>query len=395
MKGVANQILKATPFCDDSHLRLAARLALVATSRGEDAPLLRRALKHEDPYIRRAAVSALAAALGQRRVDDMLPLLDHADGWMRFESARALANIGDRRSLTALGQLLQSDDLKLRVQSAGLLRALTKQFIVFTAYDKPEVRRRQAEKWQTWIDSEGRTAKLHFPVNSFVANEIGHTLVSLYKLHKVIELDAEGKEIRTITGGKGPWGAVPLPNGNVLVNWFGSHSVVEYDRQGKEVWKWSRAGVEYVWSAQRLDNGNTLIACRNVVLEVDPAGKTIWETTLGTHHSHALRLENGNTLVSIQHTNGKVVELDREGKVVWQIVGLRNPYRLQRLANGNTLITEKGRNRVVEFDASGKKEVWSKDGFLSPDSAQRLLNGNTLVSDQRAIYEVDPAGKII
>jgi hypothetical protein len=134
-----------------------------------------------------------------------------------------------------------------------------------------------------------------------------------------------------------------LASGNYLVCHEGDSKVREYDPSGKVVWTYELDlagrprspghGVEghgaEVYGAIRLPNGNTLIACGNGnrVIEVDPAGKTVWSveqnelpgiqlawvTTL-----HAL--PNGNVIFGNCHAgeaNPQVVEVTRDKKVVW------------------------------------------------------------------------------
>jgi hypothetical protein len=73
------------------------------------------------------------------------------------------------------------------------------------------------------------------------------------------------------------------------------------------------------------------------------------------------RLENGNTLVACMNggTNGAgmVVELDPQKNQVWKLEGLRNPYDAQRLPNGNTLVTDQQRVQEVDPD---KKVIWQQ-----------------------------------
>ena len=69
--------------------------------------------------------------------------------------------------------------------------------------------------------------------------------------------------------------------------------------------------------AQRLANGNTLVTLRNKgsVLEFDRDGRIVFELRDLSSPSDADRLPNGNTLVA---ENTRVREFDPDGKIVWQ-----------------------------------------------------------------------------
>ena len=402
LAGLVAEILRVIPLCDKRHLLHAAGEALRAATRPEDVKPLRRAIHDDNVEVRIASIAALARAWGEKAAGELGELLKDANDRVKLAAATALGNSGDRRCLAALVEILSSDEIGARARGASALRYLTGQQFRFTAYDTLEKRKTAIGNWSAWVKTHGGKAKLRFPLKDQIPVELGRTLISLYYQNRVVELDEQGEEVLNIPGTRysGPWGATRLANGNLLVNWFSSQAVVEYDAKGKrELWKWDfsgdTSGLRYSWSAARLANGNTLVACNGAVVEVDRSGKIVWRVNIVGYLSDAIRLENGNTLISLMQINGRVVEVDRDGKVVWQITDLRQPYRLQRLPDGNTLVTEKGRNRVVEYDPAGKRIVWSRGGFISPDGAQRLSNGNTLVSDQQAIYEVDPSGKVV
>lgn len=178
----------------------------------------------------------------------------------------------------------------------------------------------------------------------------GNTLVAETGNRRLVEVDQKGQIVRTIPltienphPHRDTRLARKLVSGNYLVCHEGDGKVREYDPSGKVVWTYAldlagrpRApghGVEghgtECYGAVRLANGNTLIACGNGnrVIEVNPAGKTVWSvdqnelpgiqlawvTTL-----HAL--PNGNVIFGNCHAgeaNPQVVEVSRDKKVVW------------------------------------------------------------------------------
>ena len=92
------------------------------------------------------------------------------------------------------------------------------------------------------------------------------------------------------------------------------------------------------------------------VVEVDRWGEVHWEIKGLNERYTAQRLENGNTLVA-EYGGGRVAEWDRGGKIVWQQTGLRFPKSAERLSNGNTLIADV--RGVREVDRQGKI-IWKK-----------------------------------
>lgn len=146
------------------------------------------------------------------------------------------------------------------------------------------------------------------------------------------------------------------PEGKFLVAHMDMGKVVEYDRDGKAGWS---VEVASPWSAERLKNGNTLIASNsNFVREVNPKGETVWEFRPATDTPEyrfwgtqtALRLANGNTLINNWHGKDaggepvQFVEVTPEKKVVWALRSWEAP------ANLGTSTT------IQILDAAGKPD---------------------------------------
>lgn len=134
-----------------------------------------------------------------------------------------------------------------------------------------------------------------------------------------------------------------LANGHYLVCHEGDGKVREYDDSGKVVWSYQLDlagrprspghgpeghGTE-VFAALRLKSGNTLIACGNGnrVIEVTPAGQTVWSIEQQELPNITLAwvttlqsLPNGNLIVGNTHageTNPQLFEVTRDKQVVW------------------------------------------------------------------------------
>jgi len=393
LKGLASEILEAFPLCDQEYLRLAARDALKATTRPEDADQLRQAAKDPNAAIRATALFALSKALGDAAAGELRPFLKSEDTQTRLAAAHALADLGDRACLPVLAAFLDAEKIEERWSGLRILWALTGKRFNYVPYDAPENRAKAATEWRKWIATEGKTAKLHFPLKPLI-HETGRTLICLQSENRVIELDPTGNQKWEIRGIYRPWACQGLPNGHRLISSFKHRRIYEYDANGKLVWqKHGLPGGPS--SVQRLPNGNTLVACSDshLVVEVKRDGNIGWQRKVPGRPFHARRLENGNTLVTL-HQGRRVVEIDPEGKEVWQLTGFRDPQCAQRLQNGNTLVADHAHRKVMEYNRD-KKQIWSKQLPSQVYDAQRLANGNTLVADRTGVYEVNPAGTII
>jgi hypothetical protein len=199
-----------------------------------------------------------------------------------------------------------------------------------------------------------------------------------------------GYDSRVITGGydpsrpnsggplSGPTSArlVPTPTGaHLLITDQGNRRVLEVDRAtSRRVWQFPAAdggacdaappdaGLANFWpqTAERLDNGNTLIADQddNEVLEVTPCGGVAWSYGPAQGAglmlpSGASRLDGGVTLI-VDSNNERIIEVtgDNPPTVTWTLStpGIQ-PSAAVRLANNqHTLVTEITENQVLEYD---------------------------------------------
>ncbi len=241
-----------------------------------------------------------------------------------------------------------------------------------------------------------------------------HLYIADHEVQKVLKIKPDGTLLWDVPNGNGH-DVQPLANGNVLL--INGSIVQEVNPEKKVVWEVGKPIVQGAESAQRLANGNTVIADngRMKVIEIDKDKKLVWEFDVPNDNKRKTptmrqvrRLDNGNTLISAS-TEDKVMEVSPEKKVVWSY-NVPFPYLATRLANGNTLISSGdgyGSARgffVVEVDKNGK-DVWKYGGADAPEDQQlkwpsghvRLANGNTLIAEARgaAIREVTPEKKTV
>ena len=187
----------------------------------------------------------------------------------------------------------------------------------------------------------------------------------------------------------------PLEEGLVMVAESGNRRIVEVDRQGKIV-REVPLTVDHPDAhrdtrlVRKLDSGNYL-ACHEAdgaVREYDPAGKVVWSYRLnlgdrpespgygpeghGTSLYSAYRLDNGNTLIG-GGNNNRVLEVNPQGKVVWSIdqkelpgVTLAWVTMLHVLPNGNVIIgnCHAGPDNPQLIEVTRDKEiVWTFKDF--------------------------------
>lgn len=132
-------------------------------------------------------------------------------------------------------------------------------------------------------------------------------------------------------------------SGTYLVAQMDMKRAVEFDSYGKEVWSLPFPGI---WSAKRLDNGNTLITGKTGVFEYNSKAEVVWSLTPEdlaaykyTSFQIAQRLPNGNTLLnhwvnqwSAAGTNidpatapAQLLEVTPDKKVVWALHQWKDP----------------------------------------------------------------------
>jgi hypothetical protein len=222
---------------------------------------------------------------------------------------------------------------------------------------------------------------------------LGYTLLVSANTNSVEELDAGGKSRWKLTGLLGPQDAQVLRGDRVLIAEYNGQRVTERNLKGEIVWQKAIAG-NWPMSAQRLRNGNTFIATRNHLMEVDRNGKEVMSINRPLQDvMSAHKLRDGHIVMVSNQQN--VVWLDSSGKEVksFRIQGVSN-FGNEVLPNGHVLIPISWQNRVLEYDKEGKV-VWEKT-VTQPMSAFRLPNGNTLVSTQQwpvKVIELNKDGK--
>ncbi len=170
-----------------------------------------------------------------------------------------------------------------------------------------------------------------------------------------------------------PESAQRLASGHTLIADNAKHRVVEIDTGKKIVWSFdvpnsNRRPTPTMRQVRRLENGNTLICASTLdkVIEVSPAKQIVWEYAVPFPYL-ATRLADGHTLISSGSGYGSaegyfLVEVDPAGKTVWKYGGadapsdqkLNWPSGFVRLPNGHTLISEARAGTIREISLDKK-----------------------------------------
>ena len=218
-----------------------------------------------------------------------------------------------------------------------------------------------------------------------------------------------------------------LDNGNVLIAWSDEVKEINPQENDSVVFHYRLSAVnKEIGTAQRLSNGNTLIAelgKEPKLLEITTDGTVAVTVNLKpeTDNAHmqtrmARKLANGNYLVP--HLLAfNVKEYNSQGEVIrvlktdLESLGGRAaenwPFTAIRLENGNTLVNLTHGNKTVEFDEAGNI-VWRISNadfpdlkpFDDPCGGQRLPNGNTVITSYHAtkgikVFEVTRDKKMV
>jgi hypothetical protein len=390
LKGLTEPLLLTLPLCEGDYLLAVARTAVVETALPADLDLLRGTIEKGKSRARVVSIDAMDRLFKQNVEAELSPLLNDKDEQVRFAAARVLINRGHRESLQVLVALLDSDNARMRTQSVHLLRGVSGKQFRFLAFEDASRRTKPIAAWRDWLQTSAPTAELTFPV-ALTPPMLGRTLICHYNTNRVVEFDANGKEVWSASV-KMPYGCQGLPNGHRLVASYTDRTVTEFDAAGKVIWKLDNLP-RSPFGVRRLANGNTLVACSDSkqIVEYRPDKLVAWEATVEGRPMDARRLENGNTLVTLQNAQ-QVVEVDRSGDIVWKVKNMGNPLSAERLENGNTLVCQMSKGRIAEIDRSGQV-VWQHTGLSNPHRAQRLPDGTTLVIHSKGAKIVDRNGK--
>lgn len=204
--------------------------------------------------------------------------------------------------------------------------------------------------WEYDSAAQGGNEGKRVEVHSFQRLPSGLTMIAESGPARIVEVDRGGQiqhEVKLKVQNPDPHHDTrlvrKLAGGGYLVAHEGDGAVREYDAAGKVVWDYpvplfgkqprgghgARAWGNAVFAAERLANGNTLIATGNGhgVIEVTPEKEVVWRLKQRDLPGVTLAwvttvqpLANGNLVIGNCHAgpdNPQIVEVTRDKRLVW------------------------------------------------------------------------------
>lgn len=405
-------LLAYIPFADDDNVEEEILTCLTLLSLREPAiePELLKALADVSPVRRSAAAYVLGHVGTKTHIAKAAPLLDDPHAIVRLRAAQGMLAARDKAALPTFVKLLTAlpDAYVPRVEEV-LHRVAEDKAPTIDAADSRE---KAAKVWTKWLDDN----KARIDLTSIHDRESYLGLVTICEYDnqfgningQVFETARGGPKRWTISGANnalvGAMDAHSLPNGRVLIAENSANRVTERDNKGDI--KWQHNIPANPIACQRLPNGNTFIACYNMILEVKPDKSEVYRFSqitpgVGFHIFSAHKARNGHIVFITSQGHIYEVEAPAAGattpKSVYAHVTtntLGNWCSVELQPNGNFLVAAMNPGNVREIDRKGT-EVWSKP-FAQAFRATRLPNGNVLVAgmNTRQVAEMDRSGAI-
>jgi hypothetical protein len=361
-----------------------------------------QALEDTAPQRRGVAAEVICLAAGPAFRAAVRPLLKDPDAAVRTRAALALAATREKDAVPVLIALLG----ELSAEQAGAiddyLHVVAGEQAPVVALGTDEAGRQKCrDAWAAWWKDKGE--HLNLPRLDGAPQLLGYTLIvdqydPVRQSGRVFEVDAAGKTRWSIQGLQGPTDAQIVSGDHVLIVEQNLSRVSEQDLEGKVVWE--RSVANQVLSAQRLPNGNTFIATRGQLLEVDKNGKEVLTHNRPSNDIMTARKLRDGQVAYITYSwqyyrldaNGKEQKTTHIGGIPFTVT---NPPSVEILANDRILVAHYQANKVAEHDLNGKV-VW-ESAAPAPMSVSRLPNGNTLVASgpQQRVTELDRSGKVV
>jgi HEAT repeat protein len=400
--GAAEALLNYLPLAEDEAMSDEIRNALTAVALidGKLDPVLVKTLDDKLPLRRAAAAEAICRCGDKDNRPAAQKLLKDADATVRFQVAVAFLSLRDKEAVPVLIALLSegSKDQAERAQ-AFLFQVADDKAPETQLGDNDEARKKCHDAWAAWW--KDNAAKVDLAKLDTHERLLGYTVIveqwNRFKGQgRVIEVDQKGKVRWSIENLAAPIDAQVVNNGNhVIITEANAQRISERDLKGTVIWQQT---INQPLGSQRLPNGNTFLAGRMQLMEVDREGKQV-----GTAISRpsndivaAQKLRNGQ--IALVTGGGQYIRMDSAGKELK--TGRVNQLQyyngdLHILPNDRVIVPLYNQNKVVENDLQGKT-IWEAS-VTWPNSAQRLPNGNTLVASVQSmrVVEIDRAGKVV
>jgi HEAT repeat protein len=381
----AKALLDYVPSAEDAEVVEAIHAALaelVAAGNKPDADVL-AALTDAQPARRAAAGDAVFRAGRQEQTMAAHALLQDKEPLVRLHVALGAAGAGDKDAVPVLIALLPDLPLDQAWQAEDALVRLAGGAPEGTTLGQDAaVRAKSRDAWAAWWKDHAAAVEMHRLRNA--PRLLGFTTLVLLEAGRVQEVDAAGKPRWKIDGLQLPLDFQMLPGERVLVAEHNGNRVTERNRRGDVLWFFDSAnffGLQGPQVAQRLPNGNTFIASRERMTEVDRDGNIVFSFQPAAESiMRAQRLPSGEMVGVYAGLEQRFVHLDPSGKELSTFPVSVHTYggRLQMLPGGGALMPNHNANVVVEYGRSGN--IVGQLKIDAPVAAVRLRNGNTLAT---------------
>jgi hypothetical protein len=361
-----------------------AALTTLLQNDGAAAGVLKGALPDPQPLRRALAAEALCLAHIPGSRDSARALLADADATVRLRVAMTLAQLHDKEALPVLIDLLPTLPMRQLLPVEDILYQAARDDAPRASPGGSENdRQKYQDAWSAWW--KAHRDKLDLAKVAEANKPLGYTLLVLLDESIIKEVDASNQDRWAIKDLKMPLDVQLLPNDRILVAEQAKDLVSELSLKGEVLWE---KKVPEPLVAQRLPNGNTFIATKTALTEVDANGKELYAHAMpgGAQIMRAVKLPNGE--MACVNESRRFLHLNDKGRILsgFQVNVGTFGGRIEVLRNGNILVPERDLDRVVEYSPTGAV-VWEVK-ISQPIAAVRLANGNTLVTsmeDKRAV----------
>jgi HEAT repeat protein len=402
--GAVAALLAYLPYADNEETtrQLRDTLSLLAVHEASAVPVLVKALSDKVGVRRGAAAMALCRRGAGANQGAVKKLFKDPDPEVRLYAALAvLTSARDKDAVPALIDLLATlpSDRVWEAEEMLTLLAGDKAPSVSVA-GEAAAREKAREAWVVWWTDNSDTVDLA-KLNPSEQHELGYLLVVENQTlgqpsGRVMELDGAGKVRWQLDKVFGPQDAQVVGGNRVLIVDNNGQRVSERETAtGRIVWE---KPVNSAFRVQRLANGNTFVAGRNMLMEFDRTGRELLnQQRLNEYLLDAKKMRDGQ-IVTLNN-QGTYVRMDAAGK---EVKSFQAPFDAnfgigwaEILPNDHVLIASPNTGKVHEYDAAGKMVM--EGAVPLAGNFFRLSNGHTLVTcqNQAHIVELDKTGKVV
>ncbi len=350
------------PALTDAHPALRGAAAHVLGRSGSDSQreAVRKLLADKDARVRFRAAIALIGARERAAVPPLIDLLGEDLGSLTYQVEDALFRLAGEQSLpTSVGL----GGAEARIKGRDAWRGWWKDH-----GDKVDLARFEAGErligltlgieyntgrvWECGPDGKTRweIKGLQGPMEAQVLP--GNRVLIAESNNKMIsERDFQGKILWQKVLPHEPTGVQRLPNGHTFVSSY--QWVMEMDRDGNTVFDFLlTSGSNAIRKAR---NGNVICAHEAEIVELDTTGKKLRSIPLPKQSMWVgIRDLPGDRFLVGNSNTGRILEIDAAGKILWEAT-VPGACGIAKLPNGHVLVGTS--NLAVELDRNGKR-VW-------------------------------------